>query len=237
MKTLIIKTKNTHLLDNLTYEQRGKIFTLLAYAATDNLTADKVEELKMLYEEITSEISTLKAFLPFETDFKEDKAKYDATVARNRVNGRKGGRPRKSVVYKPEKPVWLETQKTTIEGLTTLNHNHNNIIKKEKERKTPTLEEVLAAANRLMVLPDVATKFFYYYDAIGWMINDRPIVNWQSKLMEWKNNSKTYNADANTNSNTVDFHTARKQQIYNDVADAIVSSENGDAELADYSIL
>ena len=88
-----------------------------------------------------------------------------------------------------------------------------------------------------MVVPEIAEKFYWYYDAVGWMINGRPITNWRSKLMEWKNNESKYNNNANANSNSTDFRTSRKQTIFNDVASAIIESENGDSDEFDFSIL
>lgn len=239
MKHLLLRTENIPLIEPLSYEQRGKLLTMLLTMASDGVTQEQADETNAIFREFTSSQAMLSIFLPFKSDFDADKKKYDNIVARNRTNGAKGGRPRKNKTQRVLKPTGIETQitqKTTIDGLSMINLNHN-IIKKEKERNAPTLEDVLSAANRLMVTPEVATKFFYHYDADGWMINGRPIINWQSKLMEWKNNQTTFSNAANPNPNTIDFHAARKQQIFDDVTSAIYSSENGIADDIDYSIL
>ena len=235
MKTLAIRTLNTPLLEQLTYEQRGKLMTFLVYSATDEMTPQRLQEVQDIYNEFCSDVELMKLFYPFKSDFDNDKRKYEETVARNRYNGRKGGRPKGST--NSPKATVEKTQKTSIDGLSMINLNHN-IYKKEKERKiSPTLEEVLSVAQQLMVVPEIAEKFYWYYDAVGWMINGRPITNWRSKLMEWKNNESKYNNNANANSNSTDFRTSRKQTIFNDVASAIIESENGDSDEFDFSIL
>jgi hypothetical protein len=56
----------------------------------------------------------------------------------------------------------------------------------------PTLEAVLTRAAMAGVKEEVATDFFWYYDALGWKVNGKPIEKWPSKLMGWKINQPRY---------------------------------------------
>lgn len=52
----------------------------------------------------------------------------------------------------------------------------------------PTLGEVLARAGMAGVPDEVATRFFWHYEAVGWTTggeHPRPIGNWPAQLMRW----------------------------------------------------
>lgn len=232
MKTFALRTANTPLLEKLSYEQRGKLITFLAYAAAEELTPQQLSELNAIYNEFNSDIELIGSFIPYKMDFDNDKRKYEETVARNRFNGKKGGRPRKTTVVQK---TTVDTSQKPQYGLSMINLNKN--IYNQEKTSAPTLEEVISVASQLMVTKEIAERFFWHYDADGWTINGRPITNWRSKLMEWKNNESKYNNNANSNTNTTDFHASRKQAIFNDVANAIIESENGDTDEFDFSIL
>jgi hypothetical protein len=74
----------------------------------------------------------------------------------------------------------------------TINKNDNNVINntnnKEEVLAKPNLEEVVDFFTS-QGFPDLwGKKFFYFYDAQGWMTSGEhglPIRNWKSKAMEW----------------------------------------------------
>lgn len=231
MKQVLIRTEHTELVRGLSYEQRGKLLTLLLNTANDDNSQENDEILK----EFASSISLLNVLMTLKSDVDNDKNRYESIVARNRANGAKGGRPRKNPktqvkkTQETQKPKWLQ-------GLTMLNHNDNNIIEREREREFPTLEDVLSAANQLLVIPETATRFFYYYDSLGWKVGDRPIVNWRSKLMEWKNNPKRFEQNANPN-NSDEFHANRRRELAESAINAAQQSARGETADADATLL
>lgn len=228
MKQIIVRTDKFKNINLLSYEERGKLFTILMLMGFDSFSDEERKEYETLSKEFCGDRFLNSLVSIFVKDFAEYKKKYDSVAKRNRENGKKGGRPRKTqTVVEQTQTVFEEPKETLIDnGYSTNNLNHNINI---PTHSTPTLEEVLAAANQCMVHEELAMKFFYHYDSESWMINGRPITNWRSKLMEWKNNP-SYNV--NTDTNTNDFHASRKQKILSSIelsgaADAEAPSDDG----------
>lgn len=229
MKQFIIRTDNLETLNELSYEERGKLLTILMLNATDTPSETQIKELRVLGTEFSTDRFLKQSLAPFISDFNEDKEKYEKIAARNRANGAKGGRPRKTQSVKLEtQSVVSKPTKTSYNGLSTINLNNKIYI---------TLEEVLAEAEKCCITQEVATRFFYYYDAQGWQIGDRPIVNWRSKLMEWKNNQQNFSSHANNNTNNAEFSASRGQQLAEATRAAIASSQRGVTTQFDSSVL
>lgn len=77
--------------------------------------------IKALYEyQLTGKLPELNftldiALTPFVNQFKRDSNKYETICERNRINGSKGGRPKKETEINPKNPPGLlETQKTQM---------------------------------------------------------------------------------------------------------------------------
>lgn len=99
MKTaFILHLDSLSVLDELTNEQAGILFKALR-------DYNEGKEPKL-------DFAMKMAFLPFKNQFQRDLVNYEKTCERNRLNGSKGGRPRKpketeethSVLEKPTKP-------------------------------------------------------------------------------------------------------------------------------------
>jgi hypothetical protein len=99
MKTgFILHLDSLSVLDELTNEQAGILFKALR-----DYNEGKEPQL---------DFAMKMAFLPFKNQFQRDLVNYEKTCERNRLNGSKGGRPRKpketeethSVLEKPTKP-------------------------------------------------------------------------------------------------------------------------------------
>lgn len=99
MKTgFILHLDSLSVLDELTNEQAGILFKALR-----DYNEGKEPQL---------DFAMKMAFLPFKNQFQRDSVNYEKTCERNRLNGSKGGRPRKpketeethSVLEKPTKP-------------------------------------------------------------------------------------------------------------------------------------
>ena len=53
----------------------------------------------------------------------------------------------------------------------------------------PSVAEIEKYCQLVGLSPDVAEKFFDYYEARGWVLrDDRPIMNWQAVARMWKRN-------------------------------------------------
>ena len=65
----------------------------------------------------------------------------------------------------------------------------NEVVKEKTPRKKfirPTLDEVRQFAESEMIgSKELPEKFFYHYEANGWMINKVPMKNWQAAYRNW----------------------------------------------------
>lgn len=139
--------------------------------------------------------------------------KYEEICERNRVNGSKGGRPKKNpenpVGYcgktqkpsgffeNPEKP--RETQAKTQKPKKADNDNDNDndsdsdIVKRKRETKRfskPTKQEIqnyLKEQGITNVNPD---KFWDYYESVGWVVGkgQKPMKSWKAAISTWQQN-------------------------------------------------
>lgn len=80
-KSFVIHIDSLDILDDLSNEQAGMLFN--AIRAHHNGTSLELDAITKI------------AFSPFKNQFKRDDENYIETVERNRINGLKGGRPRK----------------------------------------------------------------------------------------------------------------------------------------------
>ena len=135
----------------------------------------------------------------------EAKVKYDAVCERNRINGLKGGRPRKT-----EKPS--KTQKNPL-GLFNEERNPQKpdkgyrikdkgyrIKDNDKDKDIilpiPTIDEVREYVNSKGYNIDVMA-FWSYYDTREWLKNGKPIKNWHLQVATWVKNQNRYNNQDN----------------------------------------
>lgn len=65
----------------------------------------------------------------------------------------------------------------------------NVVVKQKKQRKKfirPTLDEIRQfAESEMMGSKELPEKFFYHYEANGWMINKVPMKNWKAAYKNW----------------------------------------------------
>ena len=93
MKSFIIHIDSLEILESLNNEQAGKLFKAIKKYQEDQTIIEEDQLIKI-------------ALIPFVSQFKRDKEKYDNICKRNRENGKNGGRPKTQ-----ENPVgYLETQ-------------------------------------------------------------------------------------------------------------------------------
>ena len=125
--------------------------------------------------------------------------KYGRILARNTINGKKGGRPKgKSQKEPKENPeeTQKETQKEPKENQEKPNHNHNPTPNSNHnqsqsnnpdnaclpEQEFPTDREIFGYAERIGLDGDSAEQLIRQMEADDWQINGEPIRNWKALL-------------------------------------------------------
>ena len=122
MKTgFILHLDSLAVLDELTNEQAGILFK-----AIRDYNLGKEPEL---------DFAMKMAFLPFKNQFVRDSVKYDGVCERNKINGAKGGRPKKPKETEKTQVVLEEPKKADNKNDNKNdNENNNNIIVPFQER-------------------------------------------------------------------------------------------------------
>lgn len=139
------------------------------------------------------------AFTPIKNQLDRDMEKYDNFVKKQKVNGAKGGRPKKN----PNNPsLSKETQNSqanpnnlvtdTVTVNATVNGNGietANDNKKERKKRfaPPSINQIKEYISEkcYSVNPDT---FFNHYESNGWKVGKNPMRSWKAALANW--NSK-----------------------------------------------
>ena len=115
MKTgFILHLDSLAVLDELTNEQAGVLFK-----AIRDYNLGKEPEL---------DFAMKMAFLPFKNQFIRDSVKYDGVCERNKINGAKGGRPKKPKETEKTQVVLEEPKKADNKNDNKNDNENNNIV-------------------------------------------------------------------------------------------------------------
>lgn len=120
-KSFILHTDSLEILRELTDEQAGKLFkAIYEHNAGNDVELDAVTKM---------------CFLPFRNQFKRDLEAYNEVCEKNKINGSKGGRPKKSEDNPKNPSAFLETQKTqpNPKNLDSDNDSKNDSDSKSKK--------------------------------------------------------------------------------------------------------
>lgn len=79
------------------------------------------------------------------------------------------------------------------------------LVAQKKKFTPPTIEECLLQAAKIGLSDHEAQKFYYYYDAKGWMVGRTPMVQWRSAMAGWR-----LRADERTAARKVESPVARR---------------------------
>lgn len=121
-----------------------------------------------------------------------------AENAKQRENGKKGGRPKSQ--ENPNKPN--ETQENPNKPNKSLNIKENNIKESNikpssknivplKRFVPPTVDEIKKYCDERGSYLINPQAFIDYYEARGWMLNkNRKMVDWKAAVRTWENNEK-----------------------------------------------
>lgn len=127
-KSFILHTDSLEILRELTDEQAGKLFKAIYEHNAGN--------------EVELDAVTKMCFLPFRNQFKRDLEAYNEVCEKNKINGSKGGRPKKSEENPKNPSGFIETQKTqpNPKNLDSDNDSKNDSDSKSKNKKELNIE-------------------------------------------------------------------------------------------------
>lgn len=139
------------------------------------------------------------AFTPIRNQLNRDMDKYDKFVDKQRVNGAKGGRPKKPKPNPNNPSLILETQ-ANPNNLVTVTDNVNDTVnvndnKSKHSRFAPPskqeLEGYIAEKNLLMD----SDSFIDFYQSKGWQVGKNKMKDWKASARNWarKNNNGNNN--------------------------------------------
>ena len=170
-------------LQRLTDEEVGHLFRqlMLYHAGREDEMTDFIGMEGLAFDFISSDIDRIEE-------------KHNATSETNRLNGLKGGRPKKRTEpdetdKNPQKPTETE------ENQTKAYKDKDKDIDKEKENKNirrftpPTLEEVTAYCRERNNSVD-PEKFIAFYASKGWKVGNQPMKDWKMCIITWEKRDK-----------------------------------------------
>ena len=198
-KSFTIYLDKEVVISELTDEELGKIFrACFYYQTTRGIPPDLQGHLRAI-------------FRIFQIDIDRDHQRYVATIKRNRANGQKGGRPRKSE-QDNEEPIETEQNPQKPSGFSknpkkgkdkdkTKDKDNNDIIlvppdgepqPKPSRFEKPTIDTVNAYIKEKGLHVD-GEKFWNYYESNGWKVGRNPMKSWRSALVTWERSDKQKN--------------------------------------------
>lgn len=147
------------------------------------------------------------AFGFLKLDIDRAKEKYEAIAERNRINGAKGGRPRKDEnpvgflgtqenPEKPQKPIEREKEREKEnvierEGVNTAADAADTPAKRQRKAFVPpTVDEVRAYCDEQRFGTINPAAFVDYYSANGWRVGNHAMKDWRATLRNWARRDK-----------------------------------------------
>lgn len=161
-KSFILHIDSLGILDELSDEQCGQLFRLIAnYHNPEKPNATQITQVVNL------------AFYSFKNQFDRDFQAYQKTVERNKNNGLLGGRPKKNNPKKPDSKNDSDSKNDNVKD------NNNNI---------PTISEFLDYCKTIKEINytqyefSLKTKYETWVDAKWVDGNGKKIKNWKTKI-------------------------------------------------------
>ena len=126
-------------------------------------------------------------------------SKYRAKADSARVNGKKGGRPKKTQSVNLANPT-LTQSKAKQEPITNNHKPITNIKEKIKRFTPPSIEEVKIYCNERLnfVSPQ---DFVDHYESNGWMRGKTKIKDWKACVRTWEKNAAPKKGSSRTINN------------------------------------
>jgi len=117
---------------------------------------------------------------PFKAHIDRDLEKWKLKATRNKENGKKGGRPKKTETEKPKKPV-------NVNDNVNDNVNGSEKIKEKLDKQKPeNLEQLSQFVTEKNLTPSDADWLWHKWQGNGWTNGNKPIKCWKSTIRSWK---------------------------------------------------
>lgn len=183
------------------YDRLGRLFMALCDYAENGKTDIELDPLTNI------------AFLSVIPQLKNDAEKYKAMVNRNTINGRKGGRPRKTEQAQktqknpknpsgyleknknpknPKKPKKADTVTDTDTDTDTVTDTVTDISREREKRKRffpPTTEEIKKYCSEKSITNVDADRFIDHYSSNGWKVGANSMKDWKAAVRNWSRNA------------------------------------------------
>lgn len=181
MKTsFILHLDSLVILEEMTNEQKGILF-------------DAIYKFN-IGKEVELDFAMKMAFTPFKNQFIRDGDKYGSFVEKQKENGKKGGRPKKSIdneqdIINPQEPnitqktqPFFEEPKKAYKDSVSDN-NSKKVNKKDKAFVPPLLEDVISYFQDNEYTFESAKVAFDYYNTRDWKDSKgNKVNNWKLKM-------------------------------------------------------
>lgn len=190
-KSFVIYTASKEIVDMLNNEQSGILFKSILEYVTDGEPLEMDGMTKIVF-------TTIKNYL--DKDFET----YEAKCESNRINGRKGGRPKKNqtvIEENPKKPNGFLENPKNLEYDSDSEYDSEsvyekdtkgdkpNVTKRQRKFEPPSIEEVRQYIESKGYSVD-AQRFVDYYEARGWELSKgRKIKDWKACVRTWNGNA------------------------------------------------
>lgn len=123
-----------------------------------------------------------------------DLARYHSNAEKNRVNGKKGGRPKKQQLTGNKKPKKTQPVNLANPTVTQSKGNQEPITNNHKPKRAgftpPTVEMVSEYCSEKKFIVS-AENFVDFYSAKGWMVGKNKMKDWKACVRTWQNRSKS----------------------------------------------
>lgn len=142
------------------------------------------------------------AFTPIKQQLKRDLKKYETIIERNKVNGSKGGRPKKEETQKTQ---WVNSVNLGNPKEPKKADNDNvddNVDDNVNEKKVigrftpPTPTQVSNYAKEQNKSID-GERFCDFYESKGWMVGKNKMKSWQAAVRNWIKDKDSPNGQQN----------------------------------------
>jgi hypothetical protein len=207
-KSFVIHIDSLNVLDDLTDEQAGKLFKAIkAYQNNENIELESIIKI---------------AFSPFKNQFSRDLGSYKNRCEQNKINGLKGGRPKKQNGFQESEKTELVIQKPKkADSDSDSDSDSDNKDKKPSRFTPPTHEQVLSyMTENGYPYNHESEKFIDFYSMKGWMVGKNKMKDWKAAVRNWLKNCKLPEKKINTQPvDTFDYNSAeaRKAQMDKEV--------------------
>ena len=197
-KSFILYADMIHTVRKMPTDKIGELFlTILAYVNDEN--------------PVTEDLLVEVAFEPIKQQLKRDLKRWEEYREKQSLNGKKGGRPKKShdKEVNPKNPTLLNESQKSLNVNVNVNDTVNVIESKERapdlknsnlfrQPTVPTREQVEMCFLLNGGTLEMAKNFYDKHSSVEWFLNGSPIKNFASLVPKFIQNWKSYESNKPT---------------------------------------